>query len=77
MVQAYGPAVQAPRGTTVEALRWEPGPGFSLSRVHRQVEIEYINKALQQSNGNIAAAARLLGMTRPKLSRKVKEYGLK
>jgi DNA-binding NtrC family response regulator/tetratricopeptide (TPR) repeat protein len=77
MVQAYGPAVVASKSSDVEALRWEPGPGFSMTRVHRQVEIEYIKKALVQSKGNIAAAARLLGMTRPKLSRKVKEYGLK
>ena len=56
---------------------WKLTPGFSLKRLQRQIELEYIAKALKESEGNIAAAARLLGMTRTILSRKVKEYGLK
>ena len=55
----------------------EPGPGFSLKRAQRQLELDLITKALERSEGNIAAAARLLGMTRPMLSRKIKDYGLK
>jgi len=51
--------------------------GMSLDEARREVEAALIREALDQSAGNIAAAARLLGMKRPRLSQLVKEYALK
>ena len=52
-------------------------PGFDLSAAKRQLEIQYISQALEQTSGNITRAAALLGMKRPRLSQKVKELNLK
>ena len=49
----------------------------SLDTTLKRVERELIDKALQKTSGNISKAAKLLGMSRPRLSQKVKEYGLK
>ncbi len=81
LVRLFGPGEAKGLNSTedrpVSLDDWQLTPGFSLKRLQRQIELEYIAKAMKQSDGNIAAAARLLGMTRTILSRKVKEYGLK
>ena len=41
-----------------------------------KIEIELIERALNQSQGNKTKAARLLGMNRPRLYRRLKELGL-
>jgi len=51
--------------------------GFDLAEAKRVMEIEYIQRALDQTNGNITQAAALLSMKRPRLSQKIKEYRLK
>ena len=53
------------------------GRGLSLFDARAEVEIALIRAALAQSQGNISAAAQMLGMKRPRLSQMVKEYGLK
>lgn len=53
------------------------GRGLPLAEVRKRIEAALIYQALQKTGGNIAAAARLLGMKRPRLSQLVKEYGLK
>lgn len=51
--------------------------GFDLNDAKRELEIHCIKRALAQADGNITQAARLLGLKRPRLSQKIKEYGLK
>jgi transcriptional regulator with PAS, ATPase and Fis domain len=53
------------------------GPDFSLADAKKALEIRCIAKALEQTDGNITKAATLLGMKRPRLSQKIKEFGLK
>jgi two-component system NtrC family response regulator len=43
----------------------QPGNVPTLSEARRRAEVEAIQKALHQSNGNISEAARLLGVSRP------------
>jgi transcriptional regulator with GAF, ATPase, and Fis domain len=43
--------------------------GFSLEALEQQL----IREAMDKSNGNISAAARLLGMTRPQLAYRLKK----
>ncbi|MBT9560603.1 MAG: sigma 54-interacting transcriptional regulator [Myxococcales bacterium] len=53
-------------------------PGaFDLNEAKRQLEIRCIERAFDQAGGNISKAAQLLGLKRPRLSQKIKEYGLK
>ncbi len=49
----------------------------TMDEALREVEAALIREALAQTGGNIAAAARLLGVKRPRLSQMVKEYDLK
>ena len=51
--------------------------GFNLNDAKRELEIRCIDKAMLQADGNITQAAKLLGMKRPRLSQKIKEYRLK
>lgn len=50
--------------------------GVSLGEMKRKLERECIERALQDSGGNITRAALLLGMKRPRLSQLVKKYRL-
>jgi DNA-binding NtrC family response regulator len=52
-------------------------PHGSLDTTLKKVERQLIENALNETSGNISRAAKLLGMSRPRLSQKVKEYGLK
>ena len=53
------------------------GGELSLADVKKEIERECIETALGEVSGNISAAARLLGMKRPRLSQLVKEHGLR
>lgn len=53
------------------------GRGLSLDEALHEVEIALIREALRRTGGNIAAAARLLKVKRPRLSQMVKAYHLK
>lgn len=48
--------------------------GFDLRRAKLDLELTYINEALRISAGNITHAATQLGMTRSRLSQKLKEH---
>lgn len=43
----------------------------------RRFEIALIKRALKQTNGNQAGAARLLGLNQPTLHGKIKQYGIR
>ncbi len=47
-----------------------------LEPILQEVEREHIQKILEATNGNRAEAARLLGLTRPKLYRRLEQLGL-
>jgi Nif-specific regulatory protein len=47
-----------------------------LQEVVAELECEYIRRALQQCGGKKIEAARILGISRPTLDKKIKEYGL-
>ena len=49
-------------------------PSSAFRRVIEQVETQLILEALQQTEGNVAQAAKLLGITRPTLREKVVKY---
>lgn len=52
------------------------GKEISLKQMKKRLEKECIHRALEQSDGNITQAAKLLKMKRPRLSQLVKEHGL-
>ena len=58
-------ATNPPAETPAQLLK----EGFSLE----QLEHQLIREAMEQSGGNISAAARLLGMTRPQLAYRLKK----
>jgi DNA-binding NtrC family response regulator len=49
---------------------------FSLKSLHDELEEHYCRLALDQEQGNVAAAARLLGCSRPALAKKLKRLGI-
>ena len=52
-------------------------PGMAGSPLRNEAEEErLVREALQRSNGNISAAAKMLGVSRPTLYAKLKKYGL-
>lgn len=53
------------------------GDSYRLSQIVRDEKIRRVRDALRQSNGNQAAAARLLGMSRSNFGRLLKSLGLK
>ena len=64
------PASHAAQGSLREIVI--PPEGKSLA----QVEREAVLATLQITNGNRSAAARILGISRPTLARKLREYGI-
>lgn len=76
-----GPAVQsrsAPENLSVlrELARQhlERAPGSAYQQLIEQVEAQLILEALKQTQGNLAQAAKLLGITRPTLREKISRY---
>ncbi len=53
------------------------GRGRTMDEALREVEAALVREALARTRGNIAAAARILGVKRPRLSQMVKEHDLK
>jgi sigma-54 specific flagellar transcriptional regulator A len=51
-----------------------PGDGVNLKEVMAKMEIDYINKALDEQQGVVAKAAEMLGMRRTTLVEKMKKY---
>ena len=56
--------------------RLPPPVPIDLEQFLAQVEAELIDRALRQAKGNKSQAARLLGMTRPRLYRRMVQLGL-
>ncbi len=54
-----------------------PPGSKSLNEVREEAEREYIKKCLQISEGNVSQAARLLGIERTNLHKKMKALGIK
>lgn len=52
----------------------ERAPGKAYQQLVEQVEAQLILEALKQSRGNLAQAAKLLGITRPTLREKISKY---
>ncbi|MGF1464898.1 MAG: sigma 54-interacting transcriptional regulator [Sandaracinaceae bacterium] len=68
----------AEAATSLEDLFFDAvGDRGSIYQLRKHLERETIARALTQTSGNIAEAARLLGMTRPRVSQLVKAYALK
>jgi nitrogen regulation protein NR(I) len=76
-----GPAVQAQ--STRESLaalgelarqHLERAPGSAHQQLIEQVEAQLILEALKQTQGNLAQATKLLGITRPTLREKISKY---
>jgi len=59
---------------TKKGLRGERG---SLRQVRASVEASYIGQVLRENQGNVSRAARALGLSRPALQKKIKEYHLR
>ena len=52
----------------------ERSPGSAYQQLIEQVEAQLILEALKQTQGNLAQAAKLLGITRPTLREKISKY---
>ena len=52
----------------------ERAPGSAYQQLIEQVEAQLILEALKQTQGNLAQAAKLLGITRPTLREKISKY---
>jgi two-component system response regulator HydG len=64
------PGRAAPHGDTVGGVIQVPSAGRSL----RSVEAELVRMTLKLTGGNKSAAARVLGISRPTLHRKIQEF---
>lgn len=62
------PAPPQPQGTT---------PGAPLRDARAAFESRYITQVLAEQGGNVTRAARVLGLSRYALQKKIKEYGLR
>ena len=54
-----------------------PETGIDLKQHMIDVEMHYITQALEQQNGVVARAAKVLGMQRTTLVEKMKKYQIK
>ena len=52
-------------------------PGTAYIRLVQQVERDLVDEALRHTGGNIAKAARMLGISRPTLREKIQKYDLR
>ncbi len=60
-----------PQGETAE----DGGP-LPLRQAQRRFEVQYVEELLAQTGGNVAAAARLAGISRPNFHKKLKTLGV-
>ncbi len=77
--RAPAPSATEPRpsaGGRTNSTTLEVGPSLPLAAHVAQVERVYLERALQQTGGRIQATARLAGMSRRTLLRKLNKYGL-
>ena len=79
-VQALGDEVHRLYWGGGEAATAGPRPvdpfPVDLNQMKTELEVRYIREALVRTDANIAAAARLLGMKRPRLSQKIRELDI-
>ncbi|HXZ88328.1 MAG TPA: sigma 54-interacting transcriptional regulator [Candidatus Binataceae bacterium] len=68
---------QPPRGIPGETKRDFRGETGSLRHVRATVEASYIGQVLREHSGNVSRTARALGLSRPALQKKLKEYHLR
>jgi len=68
-----------PRRTDGEDSSATPTPGSigPLRAARTEFEVRYITEALRQNDHNVSRTARVLGLSRVMLQRKMKEYGLR
>ena len=73
-------AVILSEGTSLTAKDIQPdarsASGIGLQEVDDEGEERMVREAVRRSGGNISAAARMLGVSRPTLYAKMKKYGL-
>jgi len=69
--------MQAPTKSSASVAPSLGETGLSLDDAKRDLEIRLIREALERTDGNITHAARLLQMSRPRLSQKSREYGIR
>jgi two-component system NtrC family response regulator len=70
-------AGEQPEPTSPEPAGEESDPfPLDLNQLKTELEVRYIREALVRTDANIAAAARLLGMKRPRLSQKIRELNI-
>jgi two-component system, NtrC family, response regulator PilR len=67
---------EAVRVTTGTAIRLGQNPGFSLDEHLRAIEADSLRQALEESSGDRAEAARLLGVTPRSLRYLIQKHGL-
>ncbi len=73
-----GPTYFSDRLTTARSLRIAlPPTAASLQAARLAFEQEYIGSVLQRYQGNATQAAKVLGISRQMLQRKIKQYGLR
>jgi DNA-binding NtrC family response regulator len=59
-----------------EASSTAPGEPLSLKDATRRFEVRYVEDLLARTRGNVAAAARLAGISRPNFHRKLRSLGV-
>jgi transcriptional regulator with GAF, ATPase, and Fis domain len=69
----------APTGTDLDTLYWDrvTSGSSTIYEMRETLERRAIERAIDEADGNLAEAARKLGMKRPRLSQLAKEYGLR
>ena len=77
-----GPGDALPVGASSSASAGDPpaAPGSSeplaLREAQRRFEVRYVEDLLARTGGNVAAAARLAGISRPNFHKKLKSLGV-
>jgi two-component system response regulator GlrR len=59
-----------------EAAEAAPDGPPTLREAHRRFEVQYVEDLLARTGGNVAAAARLAGISRPNFHKKLKALGV-
>lgn len=71
------PSPQLANGNSALSKLSQTGQTGSLRQVRATVEANYIVQVLQEHDGNVSRTARALGLSRPALQKKLKEYRLR